>query len=180
MKKILLVILSVSIILLSGCIITNNFDTYHRLALKAIAQGSEESANEYARLLSGIAETNEQKSIALMVSGFGNYLSEKYDDALNDFSISNEYKKNDESVVGEILSYFMLNQYEMINFKINELDTISNNWALKVNCEELIKTKIYEICALSSAILKNKILFDSFKSKIEPETIQKMEGFFFE
>ena len=179
MKKMLLIIV-LTIYLLSGCIITNNFDAYHRLALKAISQGAKESTKEYARLLSEISETNQQKSIALMVSGYGNFLSDKYGDALIDFSASNEYQKNDESVVGTILSNFMLNQYEMINFQIDELDTISNNWLMIVNFEELTKLKIYEISALSNAILKNKIAFDTFKSKLEQETSQKMEAFFFE
>ena len=180
MKKILFVLILFSIFLFSSCIISNNFSSYHLLALKAIANGTEESARDYSMRLRDLAENSEQNAIAHMISGYGYFLSKEYQNALQAFTLSSDYDNNSASNVGIILTLFMLNQYETLNFYIDELDTVSDDWFMTVNFDKLTKNSIYEICALSNAIMKNKFVFDSLKTKVPLEKIQKMEGFFFE
>ncbi|MFW6222792.1 MAG: hypothetical protein ACOC3T_04185, partial [Bacteroidota bacterium] len=99
---------------------------------------------------------------------------------LNEFITSNDYQNNNDSNAGIILCYFMLDQYKLLDFYLGELDTFEDDWLMTVNYEILNQTKLYEICALSSAISKNKELFDTFESKVSVEKFLKMEGFFFE
>lgn len=180
MKKTLFVLVILTIFLLSSCIISDSFTAYQRLALKAIANGSENSVKEYSMRLREMAETTEQNAVAIMISGYGHFLSKEYQQAFQDFSSSIAYEKNDASNVGIVLSLYMLNQYELLNFHIDDLNTISDDWFITVNFDKLTKKSTYEICALSNAMLKNKTVFDSIKANVPLEKIQKMEGFFFE
>jgi hypothetical protein len=74
----------------------------------------------------------------------------------------------------------MLNQYDIMNFHLDSLQTISNNWVMIVNLEELTKAKLLEIYALSNAIMGDREHFNLIKTNVTPKIIQKMEGFFFE
>ncbi len=180
MKKNLFVFLPLAIILLTGCIISNNFTAYHRLALNAIENGSQESANEYAKILTEMSDSMQEKAVAQMIKGYVHFLSNEYHEAIYDFNLSIDYNKNEASIVGITLSHFMLNQYEMVLFQIDKLENVSNEWHMMVNHDFLTKNRIYEICALSCAVLKDKNAFDTLKVKIKTENIQMMEGFFFE
>lgn len=180
MKKYLIGLTILTIIIFSGCIISNNFSSYHQLALNAIANGSKESASNYSSILLNTAENNEQKSIALMTRGYACFLSMEYNEALLQFTDSLELVENDASLTGLILSYFMLNQYDIMNFHLDSLQSVSSNWFMTVNLEVLTKEKIFEIYALTNAIMGDRENFDYVKSKVTPEIIQKMEGFFFE
>ncbi|MEA1884948.1 MAG: hypothetical protein U9N62_10585 [Thermotogota bacterium] len=180
MKKYLIGLTILTIFIFSGCIISNNFTAYHRLVLNAIANGSQDSANEYAKILTEMSESMQEKAVAQMIKGYVHFLSSEYHEAIYDFNLSIDYNKNEASIVGITLSHFMLNQYEMVIFQIDKLENVSNEWNMMVNHDFLTKGRIYEICALSCAVLKDKNAFDTLRAKIKPEKIQMMEGFFFE
>jgi tetratricopeptide (TPR) repeat protein len=180
MKKYLIGLTLLIILIFSGCIISNNFSSYHQLALNAIANGSKESARNYSSVLINSSENNEQKSIALMTSGYANFLFGEYEKALLNFTESIELVENEAALAGMILSYFMLNQYDIMNFHLDSLQTISNNWVMIVNLEELTKAKLFEIYALTNAIMGDREHFNLIKTNVTPKIIEKMEGFFFE
>lgn len=180
MKKANVFIILCFIIILSGCQLTNPFDQYYRLALQAIANGADEAALDYAEKLSEWVTTPDQRAISCMIYGYAYFIAENYNRALLEFDSSDDISQTSESVAGLIMTYFMIEQYELINFHLDQLSAFQNNWTMKVNNQELSKTGLFTICALSSAIQDNISIFDNLKSKISHEKAQEMEAFFFE
>ncbi|HRW33689.1 MAG TPA: hypothetical protein P5107_01395 [Thermotogota bacterium] len=180
MKKANVFIILCFIIILSGCQLTNPFDQYYRLALQAIANGVDEAALDYAEKLSEWVTTPDQRAISCMINGYAYFIAENYNMALLEFDSSDDISQTSESIAGLIMTYFMVEQFELINFQLDQLSAFHENWAMKVNNQELSKTGLYTICALSSAIQNDKDIFDSIKSKISHEKAQEMEAFFFD
>ena len=180
MKKNLLFVTLTIILLFTSCIITNDFSTLHRLALHSIANGSKEAALEYSSEILDIAKNYEEFSIAYMLRGYSYFINNNFSGALTEFETSIDYLFSQEASAGVILTLFMLRQYELINYQLDNLETFHDSWIITINSNKLTKSRLYEICALSNAIIKNKVVFDTLKAKVSPDKIQELEVFFFE
>src|SRR6056297_3019136 len=180
MKKNILALTLIIILFFTNCMMTTDFSKLYSLALNSIANGSKEVALDYSSRLKSIAKGPEQLSVAYMISGYSCYINGNYKEALRDFEKSDDYLLSSESAAGNILTTFMLEHYELVSCQINTLDTFEEGWGFQVNNQSLNKAKLYEICALSTAIIKNKVEFDALKAKVSPEKMQEMEVLFFE
>src|SRR6056297_260229 len=180
MKKIILLLVFSLIICCTSCMVSNEFSSFYHLAITAIANGSEDTVLEYSLRLKELSKTKEENSIAHMIRGYGYYLSGNYNQALTEYDLSRNYSDTEEAYTGILLSYALMSDYEMINLHLDFLENIPDRWTFLVNKETITKSRLYELCALSSAIQKNREIFDSLKDKISIEKTHELEGFFFE